>query len=753
MFEFLSRSLAGPQCSILLALLSCSTGASSGTGGASASELAPDAELAQGQGQAQDVEAAAAPAPQPRQLPPPRLPFQALLWRHQGPQLDAAFAAAVHKSGLTGICIDQGEDPRKAQELGLRFYLDHAAGKGILHLREQAWRRIFERYEKSRSALDLQRPMPLSKASTLAELHRLVEERVSRAGPLAPLAISLDDEISTTRLANPLDFCFAPESLTAFRTWLQRRYGTLEKLEEYWGREIPSWSQLLPPTTDQVRMRELYQRRWPRNLCDWNDHRAFMDWQLASVLSRLCEQSRELAPGVPVGFEGGQAPSAFGGFDYARLLDQVDFIEPYDIGGTRMLVRSFAKRGTLHYETLFPANEKTPAQLSVAKLYEALAHGLNGVIVWSSGLFFGGENAARLSSYGQLLAAELPRVTSQRAAELAGAPLYPGSIAILESQESVRLHWMLDSAKDRSTWLRRFGSYEAKHSSSQAARLSWIRLLQDGGYAFRFVSPRQLIAGDFGKGPAPRVLILPSTLALSEAALRSITRFASLGGLVIADEVPGRYDESLRLRDLSPLDAFFGVVRNGARRYLREGRCLEHAPKAPSGLPLIETGLQPLGLTACERVGEDACHFERGFGEGKAVLLNVEVSRYWQLRLQEEKRGFVKARELRRRLRSLLEQHRVLPVALAQVEGYPTILQRQLLGEGRRKILVVRANCLENPALFQKLVEEGPRPMKLTLPIPAQVYDLWTGRRIGVGDQIQTSLDPLRGSFFVVEAL
>jgi hypothetical protein len=573
-----------------------------------------------------------------------------MLWRHQGPALSPAYAEALGRAGISAVCVDQNENPRRARELGLRFYLDHAAGKGTLHLREDAFRDAFERYQKSRSTLDLARPEPLSSKDVRARLRELVETRVARAAPLDPIAISLDDEISTTRLANPLDFCFAPESLQQFRTWLQRRYGTLENLSEHWQRSFDSWKDVLPPTTDEVRVRELYELTWPRNLADWNDHRAFMDEQLAGVLGELAKLSREKAPGVPVGFEGGQAPSAFGGWNYELLLRNVDFVEPYDIGGTRMLVRSLAQPGTLHYETLFPQKVGQPELLPVAKLYDALAHGLSGVIVWSSGLFFAGEDPRRLSRYGELLAKELPRVTSRRAAKLAGAPIYPGTIAILESQESVRLHWMLDSVRDRATWIRRFGSYESEHSTSQAARLSWIRLLQDGGYAFRFVTPGQLIRGDFGRGPAPRVLILPSALALSEATLRAATRFASEGGLVLADEIPGRYDEYLRLRAISPLEGFFGVTRAPGRRHLREGRCDDKAPRQAAGLALIESGLRAVGMTAHDAVGEDAFQLERAFGKGRAVLLNLEVSGYHATRLLEEPAEFSQARELRRRV-------------------------------------------------------------------------------------------------------
>jgi hypothetical protein len=90
---------------------------------------------------------------------------------------------------------------------------------------------------------------------------------------------------------------------------------------------------------------------------------------------------------------------------------------------------------------------------------------------------------------------------------------------------------------------------------------------------------------------------------------------------------------------------------------------------------------------------------------------------------------------------------------MSRVLGYPTILERVLLGEGRRKILVVRANCLESPELFRRIAREGKQPMDLLLPVPAQVKDFWTDEVLGAGDRVRVELDPVRGSFFVLEAL
>jgi len=87
------------------------------------------------------------------------------------------------------------------------------------------------------------------------------------------------------------------------------------------------------------------------------------------------------------------------------------------------------------------------------------------------------------------------------------------------------------------------------------------------------------------------------------------------------------------------------------------------------------------------------------------------------------------------------------------VRGYPSVIERVLLRRGKQRVLVVRANCLESASLTRTLLDKGPQPMRLSLPVAATVRDFWTGKVIGRGRSIETKLDPLRGTFLIVEPL
>ncbi len=677
--------------------------------------------------------------------------FRTWLWPAGGPARDRRFAEALRRIGISGTCVDNEQDPAPVAALGIPFYLDHAAGKGVLHLRAPDFDRVRKAYEAERDPALLKRPHSLLSPKVRVDLKRRIRERVERARKHGPAWISIEDEISTTRFTNPIDFDFSPQALQAFRSWMRRRYGSAEALRRIWPGRVPDFEDLVPRTTDEVRRREFPKGPWPRNLADWNDHLRFQDQILAELVGDLLDLCRELAPGIPAGFEGGQPPSAFGGYDWRLLLAEADAVEVYDIGGARELVRSWKKEGCLHFETLFPVEGGGGQDLAVARLYDMLAHGLDGAVVWSAGRVFAGTDPSELTVFGKALAKELPRLRNPRVRALAGARVDPGRIGILESQESVRLHWMLDSRRDGRTWIRRFGSHERKHSTSQSLRLSWIRLLQDLGYAFRFVHPSELSPRRFDRRRLPKVLILPGSLALSGETIAGIRRFATLGGLVLADETPARYDEYLRLRERPALDEWFGIERSEGRRFLCGGRIEEGAPRLPSGLALVESGLRPEGLTRAEWVGKNGFSFVRPRGEGRSVLLDLDLASYHRERLREDRAAA--CRELRARMRRLLEAHEVLPVALVRVPGYPTVLEKVSLRAGSRRFLVIRANVCEDPTLFTRLVAMGSRKATLWIPSAATVRELFSGEVLGRGRKISFRFDPVRGTFLELERL
>ena len=52
-------------------------------------------------------------------------------------------------------------------------------------------------------------------------------------------------------------------------------------------------------------------------------------------------------PATPCGFVGGQAPCIWGGYDYAKLIKKIQFIEAYNIGSSQAIIRSLKDAGRM----------------------------------------------------------------------------------------------------------------------------------------------------------------------------------------------------------------------------------------------------------------------------------------------------------------------------------------------------------------------------------------------------------------------
>jgi hypothetical protein len=622
----------------------------------------------------------------------------------------------------------------------------------VLELRDEQWQPVRDAYEERRSTSLLGRPVCLSDPVVVAELLRAAMARVSGSLPHDPLAVSLGDEISITRQANPLDLCFGPHCLEAFRAELLQRHGRIDSLNLAWGTSFAEFAVVRPLTSDQIRRRELTGSYLPANLRPWAEHREFMDELLARRVGELIA-AVDGAADLPVGLTGLQPPSAYGGHDYRRLMPAFTFYEAYDIGGARDLAMSLAPPGARQVVTVFPPDPGQPAEMTRGRLVDALAHGLWGVVVWSAGEVFGpglepGEFATELADGFRSLA--------DVAAVFAGAELQRSPVWIVESQASVRAWWMLDSAGDGDTWIRRLSSYEASHSTSLATRHSWIRLCEDLGLQPQLVPEEELSRRLLRD--RPRVLVLPASIAMSDDAARAVSSFTAQGGVVVADHSVALYDENLVLREQAALDRMFGIESRSLRRrdlLVREGEAV--GPRLPSGSAMAERGLRPrtgpmtLDDRAGEPFGDDFVQLEKVHGEGYAFYLNLAVSEYGRVRLDSSRVATAAAVDLRRRFRSILVRARVRSPAVVRsvsAEGLPALVERmELRGRAGQKLLAVRLNVLESPDLVRTLSRRGPQRVSLLFPAAVRPFDLRRGVDLGVGTSFEVTLDPNDGLF------
>lgn len=677
--------------------------------------------------------------------------FGKVLWVDGATAGSAEQLARVREIGFDAIQLGPGGDPRAARAAGLGFYLDQPIGKGHLELRDEEWQDLAAAYERSRDAALLVRPGCLSDPARATELAARVRAAVAAAAEAGGPALrftALADEASWTRHNNPLDVCRCEHCLAAFRAAMRREYGTVAALGQAWGASFDSFEDVVPVAVDQLRARELTGLALPVNLTPLADWLAFTDAQFAAVVSRLAAAAEAAAPGVPVGLTGLQPPTAFGGHDYARLVPPLSLLEPYPIGGARELAASFAPQASF-WSTLFVPEEALPlTQLRrrfAASLAAAAARGDDGVVVWNHARLLGDAPAASTARQAleQAFTALRPALLACAGARPPDAPVW-----LVESRASVFAWWMLDSERDGMTWVRRLASHEAAHSTSLAARASWLSLLADLGVAARFVAEDELPVKLLQQ--RPRCVVLPAQIALGARSCQALEVYVQNGGTLLADHSPAIYDGALRRRDAGGLDALFGIRGRSLHKSdlrVREGRALATAATAGARhpLPIAETGLD---VELGERCGREPVFCEQRTGKGRAVCLNLVVADYDRLRLEPQR--VVVAQELRRRVRQVLQGAGAVPFCDVRGDQLPTCIERTLLrARDGRTILAVRLAVLDSPALLRELGERGARHVQVAFAREVTLRAL-DGEPLGTGREFDLRLDPSAGLFVEV---
>lgn len=414
---------------------------------------------------------------------------------------------------------------------GLRFYVDHTAGKGDLHL--------WDGDELQKHLNELHgvgvRPKPVN-----AEFMVRVKDAIRRtlkenAASPNRAAYALDDEASWGHFVHPTMWRITDDP-AAYPKWLKDIYGSDPPKRERWI----SYEDLRPKL-----------RQWSVAEFDASplmDQWTFNDAMWSNALGELVEYANSLDPATPVGIVGGQSPNAFGGYDYARLMRKLQFIEAYNLGSSQAIIRSFNPGNAIPAVTThFHRNVAD----SVWQSWYYLAHGNRGFIGWVEGWFDGDKPKDFHSQVGPTYLK-----VEKRSQLLANAMWRHDGIAIYYSHPSIQLGWILDADAHGKTWINR--NEDVRLGSSHNVRHAWENMLRDSDLQYSFISYVDVIQN--GVPPEYQTVILPACLCLSDAEARRLREFVEGGGTLIADYLPGLWDQHGKGRaDGGALDDLFGV--------------------------------------------------------------------------------------------------------------------------------------------------------------------------------------------------
>lgn len=456
---------------------------------------------------------------------------------------DDASGKWSREHGYNGAFIDHGNigvEGSKTGRLdwierhGLRFYVDHLAGKGVLHLFDGG---------KEKPHLDALhgngvRTAPLNDATAARLKEEFIRPRLAKVKTSPQrAAYAFDDEPSWGHFVHPAMWRITDDA-TAYPRWLEEIYGAGKApRRECWityediRRLLAGWSVAefdASPLMDQ----------WSFNDSYW-----------CNFLGNLTEFANALDPDTPCGIVGGQGPSAFGGYDYAKLMRKVQFIESYNLGSSQAVIRSFNPRNALPAVT---THFHKSADDTIWQTWYYLAHGNRGFIGWVEKWF---DGKTPKDWHAQVALAYLE--AGQKIGPLmTGAEWLHDGVAIYYSHASIQLGWILDAEAHGKTWVNRNG--DDKLASAAHVRRAWENMLRDSGLQYNFISYVDVVQR--GVPDEYRVLILPACLCLSDAEARQIRAFCERGGTVIADYLPGLWDQHGRGRkNGGGLDDLFGV--------------------------------------------------------------------------------------------------------------------------------------------------------------------------------------------------
>jgi hypothetical protein len=443
--------------------------------------------------------------------------------------------------GYNGAFVDRGVVGTRESPTGridwinrhrLRFYMDHLAGKGELHL----WDGGIPRDMLDRVHGGGVRVNPVNEAMR-RRLHKLMTRHIAavKSSPYRA-AYALDDEISWGHFVHPTMWCLTDDD-AAYPAWLKQIYGPDAP-------QRPRWV-----TYEDVRPK----------LSDWSvkdfdasalmDQWTFNDSYWNNFIGDLVEYSNRLDPDTPCGWVGGQSPNAFGGYDYAKVMRKVQFIESYNIGGSQAIIRSFNPHNAI------PAVTTHFHQRSADTIWQTwyyLAHGNRGFIGWVEKWFDG----TTPKPWHEEVAPHFRAAGKKIGPLMSGAEWHHDGVAIYYSHASIQLGWILDAAAHGRTWINRNG--DERIGSSHQGRKAWENMLRDSGLQYSYLSYADVIRNGI---PAEyKVLILPACLCLSDVEAKRIRAFVESGGTVIADFMPGLWDQHGKGRaNGGALDELFGV--------------------------------------------------------------------------------------------------------------------------------------------------------------------------------------------------
>ena len=541
--------------------------------------------------------------------------YQVILWQDR----PAAGLSGLHRLGITGTKLlhplsqDGRDGAERRMAAGLRWYTENLAtdfyapyhrwmpGRPVTWLFDQTKAR------QQRNPDDLtvfHRQPSLSDPAWLATIEARLAEVARSQALYRPLFHNLADESGIADLAAAWDFDLSPSSLEGMRIWLKERHGSLATLNRVWGTDFPTWNAVTPFLTRDA-------LRSDAAVPSWMEFKAWMDVAFARAVRAGANAIHRGDPEALAALAGAQAPG-WGGYDYGQLAPAVDAMEIYGLGNAIEIARSLNP----DLRVLVTCFGGDAAEQH--RLWQAWLLGARGTIIWDEDGSVAGPDG-RPGPRGALFAPIWREQTGALGAQLLEAQSLPGQVAILYSQASFRMTWLLDRRPDGDAWVGRDAEAEGADNPWRGAMRRAARALAGLGAQPRWITPEVLSAGELTRD-GTRLLVLPHSIALSNEEVAAVRGFAEAGGLILADAPPGERDALGRRRNAAP---FADLVTTRRLRFPESLRAEKVPPEEMAAL-LAEAGVHP-PLALLDATGRPAADLDiRLFRSGGMMIAGIQ---------------------------------------------------------------------------------------------------------------------------------
>lgn len=341
--------------------------------------------------------------------------------------------------------------------------------------------------------------------------------------------------------------CYCPDTLKAYRNWLDRRFGGLDGLNRAWQRRYDCWHDVMPGKLPDLPYTEMM------------SFQHFLSWRSNQHGKARYDLMKSLDPNHPVTLHAGDPCTVMGGGGWDHTIDRGndwDFADDCDGIGTSsfpfwwgrneefvpLRVESVvsAARGKLVWMSElqggkaamgFKAFNPVPAADQQRWIYNGVSRGVSAILFWcwrnevfgreSGGFGLTGndglaeERLAAMAQTGRWLNDNRQLLADYR-------PTTP-RVGVWFSPQTYYLHW----------------SQEGTAGQGVEAFSSYMNYLNRSS-----IPPRVVEEKHFDQLAGLDVLFLPRTLVMDDDAVEAITRWTEAGGTLVCESECAAFDSA-----------------------------------------------------------------------------------------------------------------------------------------------------------------------------------------------------------------